>query len=63
MTQRCPIFFLLIRKFAEQAKYSDLKNVACWLEENELTLNTFKSKFMLIANSKKLKNAPHFKLQ
>ena len=41
----------------------DLKNVTCWLKENELTLNTFKSKFMLIANSKNLKNAPHFKLQ
>lgn len=55
--------YAFLALFAEQVKYSDLKNVACWLEENELTLNTSKSKFMLIANSKKLKNAPHFKLQ
>ena len=41
---------------------TDLKNIACWLEENKLTLNTSKSKFMLIANSKKLKNVSHFKL-
>lgn len=41
----------------------DLKNVACWLEENILTLNTTKSKFMLIVNSKKeLKNICHLKL-
>ena len=40
----------------------DLKNMACWLEENKLTLNTSKSNFMLIANSKKLKNVSHFKL-
>ena len=40
----------------------DLKNVACWLEEKN-TLNTTKSKFMLIANSKKeLKNNCHLKL-
>ena len=41
---------------------TDLKNIACWLEENKLTLNTSKSKFMLIVNSKKLKNVSHFKL-
>ena len=40
----------------------DLTNTACWLEENKLTLNTSKSNFMLIANSKKLKNVSHFKL-
>ena len=41
---------------------TDLKNIACWLEENKLTFNTSKSKFMLIANSKKLKNVSHFML-
>ena len=41
---------------------TDPKNIACWLEENKLTLNTSKSKFMLIVNSKKLKNVSHFKL-
>ena len=40
---------------------TDLKIIACWLEENKLTLNTSKSKFMLIANSKKLKNVSDFK--
>ena len=41
----------------------DLKNTACWLEENKLTLNTSKSNFMLtVANSKKQKNVSHFKL-
>ena len=34
----------------------NLKNVAHWLEKNKLTLNTSKSKFMLIADSKKLKD-------
>ena len=36
--------------------------MACWLEENKLTFNTSKPKFMLIANSKKLKNVSHFML-
>ena len=49
MTQRCPIEVLI-------------KNMSCWLEENKLTLDTSKSNFMLIANSKKLKNVSHFKL-
>ena len=31
-------------------------------EKNQLTLNTSKSKFMLNANSKKLKTVSHFKL-
>ena len=36
--------------------------MAGWLEENKLTFNTSKPKFMLIANSKKLKNVSHFML-
>ena len=40
----------------------DLKNVVHWLEKNKVTLNTLKSKFMLIADSKKLKDTCHFRL-
>ena len=40
----------------------DLKNVAHWLEKNRLTLNTSKSKFMLIADSKKQKDTFHLRL-
>ena len=40
----------------------DLKIVACWLQENKLTLDASESKFMLIANSKKLKNTSCFML-
>ena len=40
----------------------DLKNVAHWMEKNKLTLNTSTSKFMLIADSKKLKDTCHFRL-
>ena len=36
-----------------------LKNVACWLEENKLTLHISKSKFMHIADSRKLKDTSH----
>ena len=36
--------------------------MACWLEENKLTFNTSKPKFMLIANSKKLKDVSYFML-
>ena len=36
--------------------------MACWLEENKLTFNTSKPKFMRIANSKKLKNVSHLML-
>ena len=50
--------------FADDTALSYLSptDLACWLEENKLTFNTFKSKFMLIANSKKLKNISHFML-
>ena len=40
----------------------DFKNLTHWLERNKLTLNTSKSKFMLIADSKKLKDTCHFRL-
>ena len=40
----------------------DLKNVAHWLEKNKLTLNTSKSKFMLIADSKKRKDTCQLRL-
>ena len=59
--------YAFIALFADDTALSylsptDLKNIACWLEENKLTLNMSKSKFMLIANSKKLKNVSDFKL-
>ena len=40
----------------------DLNNVTCWLAKNKLTLNTSKSKFMFIADSKKLKDTSHFRV-
>ena len=40
----------------------DLKNVAHWLEKNKPHLNTLKSKFMLMTDSKKLKDTCHFRV-
>ena len=40
----------------EEKLNADLRNVCVWLNENKLTLNTKKTKFMIIGSSRKLSN-------